>query len=210
MYVSIGLAARHYDVTTQTISRWGQSGDIDFITLPSGRRKYGIAGRGNTNIVTRPSDTPRERAIYCRVSSQGQKPELEHQIAYMRGKYPGYELYSDIGSGLNWKRKGLKTLLRRCMQGKVKTIAVAHKDRLARFGYDIIEFMLAECGVRLLCEHEAIHQSKEQELADDILSIITVFSSRVYGQRKYKKDTEIRTESESGSGNETATVVRML
>ena len=73
------------------------------------------------------------------------------------------------------------------MQENVGTIVVAHKDRLARFGYPILEFILKERGVELRCEFEDEHKSKEKELVDDILSIITVFSSRVYGARKYKR-----------------------
>jgi predicted site-specific integrase-resolvase len=150
-----------------------------------------------TNVDT--EETPRKEKVdvcYCRVSSSGQKDDLQRQIDYMRRKYPGWEIVSDVGSGLNWKRRGLRALLRRCVQGDIRQVAVAHKDRLARFGYQIIEFMLGECGVQLLCDDAEVHVSKEKELVDDILSIVTVFSARIHGQRHYAND---QTRQEAGS-----------
>jgi len=105
----------------------------------------------------------------------------------MRAKYPGWVVVTDVGSGLNWKRKGLRTILQRSLQGSISAIAVAHKDRLARFGFDVIEFMLAQKGVRIVCDSNDEHKSREEELVDDIISIITVFSSKIYGHRKYSK-----------------------
>lgn len=195
MYVPLRVAAKHYNVSKQTIAIWSAKGDIQTILLPSGQRRFKITGDGN---VERP--TQRTKVCYCRVSSQGQKDDLERQISYMREKYPGWEIHSDIGSGLNWKRTKLRAILRRCLQGDIECIAVAHKDRLARFGFEIIEFMLAEVGVKLLCDDEEVHTSKEEELAEDILSIITVFSSRLYGRRKYKKDPQDHSEAECTNG----------
>jgi predicted site-specific integrase-resolvase len=185
MFVPLRVAAKHYNVSKQTISAWASKGDLEFTILPGGHRRFKIKGDGNVDV----KETPRKEKVdvcYCRVSSGGQKEDLKRQIAYMQRKYPGWEIVSDVGSGLNWKRNGLKTLLRRCMQGDIRQVAVAHKDRLARFGYQIIEYMLGECGVKLLCDDSEIHVSKERELVDDILSIVTVFSARIHGQRHYK------------------------
>jgi predicted site-specific integrase-resolvase len=186
MYVPIRLAAKHYSVSDQTIRAWGEKGKLEFISLPSGQKRYRIRGHGNVDVQP---DTPKEKekvnVCYCRVSSSGQKEDLLRQIQYMQNKYPGWVIYTDIGSGLNWKRKGLKTLLQRCMLGDVQKVAVAHKDRLARFGYELIEYIMAQCGVQLLCDHENDHKSKESELVQDILSIVTVFSARIHGSRHY-------------------------
>lgn len=201
MYVSLRKAAEHYNVSRQTIAAWADRGGLEFIKLPSKHRRFRIKGPGNLvpnaslNEETLPGGTTGEskeklKICYCRVSSYGQKRELENQIEYMRNKYPGWLIYSDIGSGLNWKRHSLKTILRQCVQGDVSTVCVAHKDRLARFGYDILEYIMGQCGVKLLCDHEEAHTSREKELVDDILSIVTVFSARIHGQRHYKKDTE--------------------
>lgn len=185
MFVPLRVAAKHYNVSKQTISAWASKGDLEFTVLPGGHRRFKIKGDGNVDV----KEAPRKEKVdvcYCRVSSSGQKEDLQRQIAYMQRRYSGWEIASDVGSGLNWKRKGLKTLLRRCMQGDIGQVAVAHKDRLARFGYQIIEYMLGECGVKLLCDDSEIHVSKEQELVDDILSIVTVFSARIHGQRHYE------------------------
>jgi predicted site-specific integrase-resolvase len=123
------------------------------------------------------------------VSSGGQKNDLERQVQYMREKYPGWQIVTDVGSGLNWNRKGLRTVLRRSLQGGVSDIAIAHKDRLARFGFEIIEFMLAQKGVRIICDSNDEHKSREEELVDDIVSIVTVFSSKIYGRRKYRRQS---------------------
>lgn len=206
MYVARRKAAEHYGVSKQTIAAWAGDGKLQFVRLPSGQRRYYI---GN---VGRSQEAPGEKKkiCYCRVSSQGQKEELRHQIEYMRRKYPGWEILSDVGSGLNWKRKNLRALLQRCMQGDVEAVAVAHRDRLARFGYDILDFILAQRGVKLVCDSDDDHKSKEQELVEDILSIVTVFSSKIYGQRKYKKNPEAEAATDQGSGNDPETVAGML
>jgi putative resolvase len=185
MFVPLRVAAKHYNVSKQTISAWADRGNIEFVLLPGGHRRFKIRGDGNLDVRNSEQKKEKVDVCYCRVSSSGQKEDLERQIAYMRRKYPGWETVSDVGSGLNWKRSGLKTLLRRCVQGDVGRVAVAHKDRLARFGYEILDFVLAECGVQLLCDDSETHVSKERELVDDILSIVTVFSARIHGQRHY-------------------------
>jgi predicted site-specific integrase-resolvase len=124
---------------------------------------------------------------YCRVSSAGQKDDLQRQVEYMSTKYPGFEIITEIASGLNFHRKKLQAILRSTLQNEIETVVVAHRDRLARFGYPLIQFIFQQQGVELLCDDEDDHKSKEEELVEDILAIITVFSSRVYGARKYKK-----------------------
>jgi predicted site-specific integrase-resolvase len=193
MFVPLRTAAKHYNVSKQTISAWATKGYLDFTVLPGGHRRFRIRGDGNLDI-----------------REDGQKEDLERQIAYMRQKYPGWEIVSDVGSGLNWKRTGLRTILRRCVQGDIGCVAVAHKDRLARFGYEIIEFILGECGVQLRCDDSGTHVSKERELVD-ILSIVTVFSARIHGQRHYnQKDPKDRPRPTKRSRTETEGVDGVL
>lgn len=180
MYAARTKAAKHYGVSGQTIVTWAKNGTLDFKTLPSGQRRYKIDVDEEDS-----GEKKKKKVCYCRVSSNGQKDDLERQIKYMRDKYPGWTIMSDIGSGLNWNRKNLKTILQWSLQGDVEKIAIAHRDRLARFGFEIIEFMLAQKGVRVICDSHDDHKSKEQELVEDILSIVTVFSSKIYGRRNY-------------------------
>jgi len=122
---------------------------------------------------------------YCRVSSGKQKDDLERQIKYLKEKYPSAEIVKDIGSGLNFKRKGLTTILDRAMCGEVITLVVAYKDRLARFGIDLIRQVLEKHGGGLVVLNEVTH-SPEEELVNDICSIVHCFSCRLHGLRAYK------------------------
>ena len=210
MYVPIRTAARHYSVTGQTIRAWADRKEIDFIELPSGQRRYKIKGEGNTNLAVEETEKEKVNICYCRVSSNGQKEDLERQVEHMQHKYPGWVIYTDIGSGLNWKRKGLKTLLRRCLLGDVAKVAVAHKDRLARFGYEILEYIMGQCGVELLCDFEETHRSRETELVEDIISIVTVFSAQIYGSRHYKSSPKAGSQNKQGGITNIETVDRML
>lgn len=184
MYVPVRVAAKHYAVTTQTVSAWGERGSIRFVLTPGGQRRYLIPSidPGETK-----EKKDRLRVCYCRVSSRGQRDDLERQIAYMRSRYPDHHIVQDVASGINWRRPALKALLEQCMSGNVEEVVVAHKDRLARFGYELIELIMAHSGVRLLCLDSSSHRSEEHELADDLLAIVTVFGARVYGKRKYGK-----------------------
>ena len=210
MYVPIRTAAKHYSVSNQTVRAWAEREEIEFITLPSGQRRYKIRGDGNTNTVAEESKKEKSNVCYCRVSSNGQKEDLRRQVEYMQQKYPGWVVYTDIGSGLNWKRKGLRTVLRLCMLGEVGKVAVAHKDRLARFGYEIIEYVMGQCGVELLCDYEETHKSREAELVDDILSVVTVFSARIHGGRHYDTGQEGDSSSNRGSLPEAEALAGML
>jgi putative resolvase len=103
----------------------------------------------------------------------------------MRATYPGYTIVGDVGSGINFKRRGPRSVLERSMRGEVAEVVVAHRDRLARFGVDLIEWILQRNGTRLVVQHSTVG-TPESELADDLLSIVTVFACRRNGTRRYK------------------------
>lgn len=114
--------------------------------------------------------------------------EFLKQFANARGIVVD-EVFEDIGSGLNYNRKKWNKLLEDCMLGHVKTVIVAHKDRFIRFGYDWFERFLKSNGVEIIVVNNDTH-SPEQELVNDLISIIHVFSCRIYGLRKYKKQIQ--------------------
>jgi putative resolvase len=183
-------AAQHFGVCLHTLRRWEKSGIIKAIRTPNGQRRYDITSyQGIQN-------TGRERAIitYARVSSRGQKADLDRQVSVLKSLYPSSELITDIGSGLNFKRQGLRTLLERVRRGDVEFIVVAHKDRLARFGFDLIKW-LCECDNTEIVVLNQDNLSPEREMVEDILAIVHVFSCRLYGLRKYKtaikEDTDL-------------------
>lgn len=103
----------------------------------------------------------------------------------MREAYPQAEIVKDIGSGLNFKRKGFKALLERAMSGDKLTVVVAHRDRLCRFGFDLVRDIIERSGGRIMVLNET-RLSPEQELVTDLLSIIHIFSARLHGLRSYK------------------------
>ena len=112
--------------------------------------------------------------------SSGQKDDLERQVQYFKLHYPDYTIIKDIGSGINFKRKGFKTLLELGMQGKIKSIVVTHKDRLCRFGFELFETVIKQSSNGQILVLNQSQTSPREELCNDIISILTVFSSRLY------------------------------
>ena len=172
-------------VQPQTLRIWNKQGKISSIRTPSNQRLY--LRKEVEAILNRnsPSD-PRRKICYTRVSSKKQEDDLDRQISFYKSEYPEYEVLSDIGSGINWKRKGLQTILEQCMLGRVQEIVVSHKDRLCRFGFELFEFIFEKNNVKLTLLDDRKGESPEQELAEDIISIIHVYSCREYGKRRYK------------------------
>ncbi|MGB5715003.1 MAG: IS607 family transposase [Waterburya sp.] len=178
-YVTPKKATQALGVNERTLRRWAEDGKIEFIKTPSGQRRYNIQGY-TTQFVS-----DRVDVIYARVSSRAQKPDLERQVAALSSRYPEAEIISEIGGGLNFKRKKMLALLGRIMSGTVKRLIVAHKDRLARFGFDLFRWICEQNGCELVVLNETA-LSPEQEMVEDILAILHCFSSRLYGLRKYK------------------------
>ena len=104
----------------------------------------------------------------------------------MKEKHPTFEILSDIGSGINFKRKNLKVIINLGLKNELGTLALAYKDRLCRIAYDLIADLLIENSETKIIIENKSDQSFEQELADDMIQIVTVFSSRLYGMRSYK------------------------
>lgn len=122
----------------------------------------------------------KESIVYARVSSAHQKADLARQIADLRREHPSHRLVSDVGSGLNFKRRGLLAVLERVLAGVVDEVVVMHRDRLARYGVELLEFVFKEAGTRLvvLGLDGTDESSETRELADDLLAITTVFVAR--------------------------------
>ena len=134
-----------------------------------------------TTLETTKTDT-RIESIYARVSTRKQLDYLNTQVSLLQAKFPSAIVYRDCASGLNFKRKGLLSLLQQVLAGRVRVVHVAYRDRLCRFAYDLIEHIFKHHGTEISVEaHDT--SSPETELADDVLSIITVFSARMYGRR---------------------------
>ncbi|CEJ47731.1 Putative site-specific integrase-resolvase [Umezakia ovalisporum] len=183
-YVPPRVAATRLGVSTKTLERWLEAGKIEGIFTQGGQRRYNL----DSVIPVRRGNPADERAtlLYARVSSRGQKNDLSEQIEFLAARYPDAEIITDIGSGLNFKRKGLQTLLDRVLTNTCKLVVIAHKDRLCRFGFDIVSWICARQQTEILVLNQT-NLSPEREMVEDILAIIQVFSCRLYGLRKYKK-----------------------
>ena len=130
----------------------------------------------------------RKKICYCRVSSSKQKEDLQRQIEYMKKKYPSYEIISDIGSGLNMNREGLKKIIDSGIKGEIEILVVAYKDRLVRFGYELIERIIKEySNGEIKIENNEEEKTPMEELTTDIVSIMNVYVAKMNGLRKYKK-----------------------
>ena len=123
---------------------------------------------------------------YCRVSGKGQSDDLASQVTYLQKHYPEAEIIKDFGSGINFKRKGLRTLLERILQGDKLRLVVAHRDRLARFGGEVIQFLVEQNGGEVVVLDETVYGSPEEELTADLLAILHIFSCRMSGLRRYR------------------------
>ncbi|KAF5825513.1 hypothetical protein DUNSADRAFT_9067, partial [Dunaliella salina] len=130
--------------------------------------------------------TPRN-ICYCRASSNSQKDELCKQVHYMQERFPGCQVIIDIGSGLNFSRKGLQTILELSSKGLLTggTVVVSFRDRITRLAFELVERILQLHGVKLLVLNQEMEGSEHGELVEDLLAIINVFNCRINGRRKY-------------------------
>ena len=172
-------------ITDKTLRIWAEEGKIGCIRTPSNVRRYN--SKDIKRILNGGITPPEKQKIcYCRVSSPKQMDDLKRQEDFFRHKYPSHVLVTDIGSGINWKRKGLKTILEQAMQGNISEIVVAHRDRLCRFAFDLLEHIFSINGVKLMVLNEKNGESTSKDLADDIMSIVHIYSCREMGRRRYK------------------------
>jgi predicted site-specific integrase-resolvase len=175
MYVTSKEAQQFYGVTANTLRTWAKKNTIPYTTTQGGHRRYLIKNKTHK----------RQKIIYARVSSQKQKQDLQRQITYLKNRYPEHKVITDVASGINFKRKGLNSLLEQVFSGDVEEIVVFSQDRLARFGYELIENICKHFHTKLIVQNSKKQKTDEQEIAEDLLSIVTVFTTRYHGSRKY-------------------------
>ena len=192
--ISIGQAAKLLGVHVQTLRNWEKSGKLkpDSIS-PGGTRRYNsdtimrISGKELPQI----EKDDRVTIAYARVSSQDQKDDLKRQAQvlelYCAEHGYKYELITDVGSGMNYYKKGLTALISRILDDGVKRLVLTHKDRLLRFGAELIFSICEAKGVEVVIINRGEEKASfEEDLAKDVLEIITVFSARLYGSRSGK------------------------
>jgi excisionase family DNA binding protein len=189
--ISIGDAAKKLGVSVKTVRRWADAGKLRFERSPTGHRRFYLADI--KRITPRDFNQLEERITinYARVSSNDQKEDLTRQRqlleAFSSANGWQFETISDLGSGLDYNKKGLQKLLKRIMQGDVGRLVLTHKDRLLRFGSEIVFTMCEEFETEVVIINKSIEETTfEQELVTDMIELITVFSARLYGSRIHK------------------------
>jgi len=191
MTISIGDTAKELGVSVKTVRRWADSGKLRYERSPSGHRRFYLADI--KRITPRDFNQLEDRVTinYARVSSHDQKDDLTRQVQVLEA-FSGtngwqFETISDLGSGLNYNKKGLQKLLKRIMQGDVGRLVLTHKDRLLRFGSEIVFAMCEEFETEVVIINKSTEEMTfEQELVTDMIELITVFSARLYGSRSRK------------------------
>lgn len=187
--ISIGKFAKILGVTPTTVRRLHKTGELIPCHISAGGTRYYSEDQLKKFISKETENVEKIVIGYCRVSTPSQKDDLETQInnlkTYMYAKGYKFEIISDVGSGINYNKKGLQELIKKINDKETSKIVILYKDRLIRFGFDLIKYLceLNNVEIEIIDNTE---QSKEQELTDDLIQIITVFANRLYGQRSRK------------------------
>ncbi|MDJ0517438.1 MAG: IS607 family transposase [Okeania sp. SIO2F4] len=182
--LTVSQAAELLGVSTKTIRRWETEGRIKSIRTEGGHRRFTVS-----NLIGNKQDNSLTVA-YARVSSHDQKDDLKRQKivleAYCAQQGWSFEVISDSGSGLNYRKKGLIKLIKLICSEQVERLVLTHKDRLLRFGSDLIFTLCEIFGTEVVIINRSEDSTFEEVLAQDVLEIITVFSARLYGSRSLK------------------------
>jgi len=188
-YYTIHEFSKLVGKTPQTLRNWDKKGLL--IPHHTGANGYRYYSHDQLKQVLNIKEDKKSKVIigYCRVSSYKQKDDLQRQVEnmklYLDKQNKNYEIIEDIGSGINYTKKGLRTLLRKIVNDEVEKVVVLYKDRLLRFGFELVEYIANLYG----CEIEVIdstEKTEQQELVEDLVQIITVFSCKLQGKRANK------------------------
>jgi putative resolvase len=186
--IPISAAAKALGVSASTLRRWERYGKLKPARTVGGQRRYNLAELQPTRFSVTPET--RKSIAYARVSSHDQKTDLERQKQvlelYCASRGWTFEVIADLGSGMNYQKKGLKKLLDDVLADKVGRLVLTHKDRLLRFGAELVFAICQAKNVEVVIINHGEDTSFEQELAGDVLEIITVFSAKLYGSRSHK------------------------
>lgn len=190
MWVSIGVAAKEAGVHVDTIRNWEKKGYIKSERTPSNRKRFDLDAVMSYANANKPKPQEKVTAIYARVSTPSRKSDLDFQKQVLElhcaAKGWQYIIIEDIGSGLNFKKQGLLKLINLIENNKIERILLNYKDRLLRYGNEIIYEICKYHNIEIVVLSESESKTYEEELVDDVLSVITVFSAKLYGSRSHK------------------------
>lgn len=204
-YYTIGQFSKLVGKSIQTLRLWDSQGKLKPHHVTEGRHRYYSEQQIN-QVLQLPLVIKDKKVIgYCRVSSNKQKDDLERQIenvkTYMIAKGYSFQIISDIGSGINYNKKGLNQLIDMITNSEVEKIVILYRDRLLRFGFEIIENLCNkyETTIEIIDNTE---KTEKQELVEDLIQIVTVFSCRLQGKRANKAKKMIKELLENDTSEE--------
>ncbi len=175
------------NISHNTIYKMIKRGEIEAVKIGRVYRydlKKFLADRNFSSVNQR-------KICYCRVSSRGQKDDLMRQVKVMEELYPSHEIIKDIGSGLNFKRKGILKLINSAFKGEIAEIVITFKDRLCRFGFDLLESIVRIYSHgKIIILNRKEEKTPMEEITEDILSIMNVYVAKINGMRNHKNKIE--------------------
>ncbi len=196
--LTVKEAAELLGVTPKTIRRWEDEGKITATRTPGGHRRFDVSG-----LITNRKDDSLTVA-YARVSSKDQKEDLKRQVivleSYCAKNGWSFEVIKDLGSGLNYRKRGLIKLIKLICTNQVERLVITHKDRLLRFGAELLFTLCEIFGTEVIIINITEDSTFEEDLAQDVLEIITVFSARLYGSRSHKNQKIVEQLKEVAKG----------
>ncbi|CAN0246919.1 unnamed protein product [Ectocarpus sp. 6 AP-2014] len=188
MFQPASKIRERYDISRSTLVSWGDSGRVRIRRLGdggnSGKRIYNVADvETQLGCNACPEKSQKEFIIYARVSSSKQSEDLERQVASLQESYPHHTTLKDIGSGLNYKRKNFEALLERVHSGNVEEVVVSYRDRLCRYGFELVESLCKRHGTKIVVHNKSETEGSQQELSEDLLAVCNFFVARNNGRR---------------------------
>ena len=180
MYATPKQTRKHFNISEKTLYNWAITGKIKYINTNGGQRRYIIEDNANNNKTD---------FIYARVSSKKQSKDLQRQIDFLSKKFNNATIISDIGSGFNYNRIGFQRIIREVIKGSVNNVYVSYPDRFTRISFDFFKWLFKHFGTKLIAisKPNLSKDSNESEFTEDIIGIITHYSAKYYGKRKYLK-----------------------
>ena len=204
MKMKLTEAAKQLGVHPDTLRRWANAGKIQIAgRTPGGQRLFDLSEI--SAVIKSPTNRclPQKKPTiaYARVSSHDQKKDLQRQVEQLQlfcvANGWEYEVIEDLGSGMNYNKKGLKKLIKALCNQEVGRLVITHKDRLLRFGAELIFSICCHVGCEIVVINASEDASYEEDLTRDVLEIITVFSARLYGSRSHKNKRIVQTLKEA-------------
>lgn len=205
-YVGGKKASELLGVHQRTLYQWEEKGWIKTLRTNGGKRMYNVKeylerkgvkpkepkkeNEKEINLDDLDKSKEKLKICYARVSSLGQKDDLERQKLSLKNNYPEHILIEDIGSGMNLNRRGLRKIIKLAISGKIEEVVVTYKDRLTRVGYELIEDLINDYSkgvIKIINKKELEPENKEEELVRDVLEIMNIYVAKINGMRKHKK-----------------------